>query len=246
MAVQPASHAGRSTLKAVLFDIDGTLFNSDEIHLAVFQEMLQAQGFNGGDRIDKRFFLERISGRQNARIVADLFPEWGVEEGSAFSERKEARFRELAVDRLAELITPGLPTFLDFLAARGVACAAVTNAPRPNALLMLRAIGRDDFFHPLVIGDECSNAKPHPEPYLAAMRVLGVDPESCLAFEDSPSGARAAVGAGVRTLGITSTQPEAALAEAGCAVMISDFESAQLWQELRRWQLDEQELVTFN
>ena len=110
-----------------------------------------------------------------------------------------------------------------------------------NAILMLRAIGRDEFFRPLVIGDECANAKPHPEPYLAAMRVLDVDPGSCLAFEDSPSGARAAVGAGVRTLGITSTQSEAALAEAGCAVMISDFESAVLWEEMRQWQLEEVE-----
>ena len=90
-------------------------------------------------------------------------------------------------------------------------------------------------FEPLIIGDECSHAKPHPEPYLAAMRYLGLQPEDCLAVEDSPSGASAACAAGVRTLGITSTQEGSKLREAGCAELIRDFDDPAFWRELERW-----------
>ena len=162
-------------LVAVLFDIDGTLFNSDSIHLSVFQELLAQEGFDEGRKISEDFFMERISGRSNQMITSDLFPSWDENERTAFVERKEARFRQQAAERLASLATPGLQRLLDTLQSEGVACSAVTNAPRANAELMLGAIGRQSFFRPLIIGDECSAAKPHPEPYLAAMRALGVD-----------------------------------------------------------------------
>ena len=220
-------------LAAILFDIDGTLFNSDSLHLLAFQDSLEEEGFNGGQRIDEYFFLERISGRQNLQIVKDLFPEKSAAEGAAFSDRKEAKFRELAASKLPSLVTPGLAQLLKRLRDHGVRCAAVTNAPRANAELMLGAIGRLDCFEPLIIGDECTAGKPDPEPYLRAMRELGVTADECIAFEDSPAGARAAVAAGVTTIGITSTQPAAALVDAsGCSFAISDFTADALWQEL--------------
>ena len=222
-------------MKAVLFDIDGTLFDSDRLHLAVFQEVLAEYGFNGGERISEEFFKERITGRQNALIVKDLFPEWDTPTGIAFSTYKEQRFRDLAAEQLPTLVTAGLETFLTQLEADGVRCAAVTNAPRANAELMLSAIDRLDWFEPLIIGDECTHAKPHPEPYLAAMRALDVSPDECLAFEDSPSGASAAVAAGVRTLGVVSTQSAEVLTGAGCAALIRDFADPVLSDELAAW-----------
>jgi HAD superfamily hydrolase (TIGR01509 family) len=232
---------GPSTLEAVLFDIDGTLLNSDSLHLAVFQEILAEEGFDDGRQISEAFFMQRISGRQNAAICNDLFPAWSVADGVAFAARKEARFRAMASTRLPSLVTPGLRPFCAQLAAAGVRVAAVTNAPRENAELMLRAIGTIDgkpsleWFDALIIGDECSRAKPHPEPYLAAMRCLGVPAERCLAFEDSPSGATAAVAAGVRTVGITSTQSAAMLHGAGCALTVANFEEDALLQEMSNW-----------
>ena len=70
----------------------------------------------------------------------------------------QARFRELAAARLPSLVTPGLERLLARLDAAGVPYAAVTNAPRANAELMLDAIGRRHAFSPLVIGDECTAA----------------------------------------------------------------------------------------
>ena len=219
-------------LRAVLFDIDGTLVNSDGLHFAVFQDVLADYGYNNGERISEAFFKERITGKQNKRICEDLFPDWDEAEAVAFAEHKEARFRELAAEQLSSLVTPGLAHLLRHLEANGVRCAAVTNAPRANAELMLSSIDRLAFFEPLIIGDECVHAKPHPEPYLAAMRALGVSADECIAVEDSPSGAAAAVAAGARTIGITSTQSEEALNDAGCDLLVRDFEDARLWSEL--------------
>ena len=223
----------KTKLKAVLFDIDGTLFDSDGLHLAVFQDVLQEYKFNDGEKIDTDFFKKRIAGRQNKLICEDLFPDWTEEQSTSFSAYKEQRFRELAAERLASLATPGLTPLLAHLEAKGVRCAAVTNAPRANAELMLSAIDRLDFFEPLIIGDECEQAKPHPEPYLAACRALGVKPEECIAVEDSPSGAAAAVASGARTIGITSTQSDAVLNDAGCHLLVRDFKDARLWSELQ-------------
>lgn len=96
---------------------------------------------------------------------------------------------------------------------------------------MLSAVGRLEWFaaQALVIGDECAAGKPDPAPYLEAMRQLGVTAAECMAFEDSPSGATAAVAAGVRTVGLTTTQPARALAAAGCDLLIDDFNSEELW-----------------
>lgn len=215
-------------IRAVLFDIDGTLFNSDALHLAAFQRVLAQYGFNGGEPISEAFFMEKISGRQNALIMADLFPCWTAEQGLAFSQYKEQTFRDLATDALPALATPGLEQLLDALEQSGVPCSAVTNAPRANAEQMLRAIGRLGWFQPLVIGDECARAKPHPEPYLCAMAALGVAAESCVVFEDSPAGVAAGVAAGAFAVGITSTQTAAALREAGCSLAVPDFSDPAL------------------
>ena len=85
---------------------------------------------------------------------------------------------------------------------------AVTNAPRPNAELMLTSLGLDGYFEHVVIGTECIRAKPHPDPYLEGMRLVGAcDASRCVAFEDSPAGATAAVAAGIPTVGVTTSQP---------------------------------------
>lgn len=66
---------------------------------------------------------------------------------------------------------------------RGLKRAAVTNAPRPNAELMLSILGLTDFFQALIIGNECEHAKPHPEPYLKALEILNVSKDHTFVFE---------------------------------------------------------------
>jgi HAD superfamily hydrolase (TIGR01509 family) len=83
---------------------------------------------------------------------------------------------------------PGLTEFLAWLESRSLRKAAVTNAPRGNTELMLSALQLDTYFEAVVLGEECVRAKPHPDPYLQALEVLGLQPHEAVVIEDSPAG----------------------------------------------------------
>lgn len=89
----PALH----TLQAVLFDVDGTLVNSDPLHYAAFRKILLEHGFNDNQPISLEFFRQHISGRHNPDIAADLFPHWDAAQGAAFSHTKEDMFRQVVL-----------------------------------------------------------------------------------------------------------------------------------------------------
>jgi len=224
MAAVPAK------LEALLFDIDGTLADTDPVHFTAFVDVLKEAGFNGGAPIDEEFFKTRIAGRQNKQICGDLFPEWDTKQAEEFANKKEVMFRE----RAAELLKPmtGLDRVRKWCDENGVRKIAVTNAPRVNAEFITDCIGYRSWFPELVIGDECERGKPDPCPYETAMKKLGVRPECCIAFEDSPSGATSAVAAGVYTVGILSSQDPEKLRAAGCGELVQSFDDERLWKLL--------------
>jgi len=207
--------------RTLLFDLDGTLAETDSLHLPTWVDALMPHGID----VDEAFYRENISGRSNAEIVADLLPSLPERDGREMVETKERSFRERAGE-LEPL--PGLLDFLEETSGRGASTALVTNAPRENVAAVLLALGLEDFFDAVVTAESVSAAKPDPEPYLTALRKLGADPGEALAFEDSVSGIRSAVGAGVRTVGIASTQRPGTLLEAGASVVAADFTDAGL------------------
>jgi HAD superfamily hydrolase (TIGR01509 family) len=230
------SLAPPKSLQGVLFDIDGTLVNSDPIHFAVFQELLlKEEHINNKQQIDEAFFRKWISGRANALITADLFPDWSVAARQEWSIRKEERFRQVAQATMADSKMDGLDKFRDWIdEERGLQKAAVTNAPRLNAEAILKGIQYDHWFDCVIIGDECERPKPDPCPYLTACKVLGINAENCIVVEDSPSGARAGVAAGAFVIGILSGQDQETLESAGCHMIIDDFNDPKLWTLLKK------------
>ena len=199
---------------ALLFDLDGTLLHSDPLHVQVFKDLYRSRGRD----IDEAYYLRNIHGRHNPAIFGRDFPD---EDAAALSDEKEARFR----DRLPERVDPmpGLPDLLDRAEANGWPVALVTNAPRLNAEAMLTSIGQRTRFEVMVIGDELPRSKPDPLPYATAMAQLGTEPHRSIAFEDSPSGLRAARSAGAFTIGLRSSLPHDRLVEAGAHATIADF-----------------------
>ena len=220
-------------LEALLFDLDGTLADTDPIHMRAWQRLLQDYGIE----VDETFYRQRISGRLNPRIVEDLLPQLDAAEGEALIERKEAMFRDMA-ERLERLA--GLDEILAWARAAGLRLGLVTNAPRENAGFMLAALGLEDAFETVVRGDEASAGKPDPAPYLLALERMRIAAGVAVAFEDSRSGVAAADRAGIPVIGITTTHPPAELRDAGARHTSPDFRDAELWQYLRaRLQGDE-------
>lgn len=208
-------------LKALLFDLDGTLAETDSVHHPTWAELLRPHGYD----VDWEFFQERLSGRLNPDIVAELLPDLSEEEGLAMVEAKEADFRERAA-ALEPL--PGLVDFIEMARGMGLGMALVTNAPKENVLAVLRALDLDEAFEPVVLADEVGIGKPDPAPYRAALDALGVAAGEALAFEDSPSGIASSVAAGIPTVGVASTQDPGKLGSLGVELVVHDFTDPEL------------------
>lgn len=214
-------------LEALLFDLDGTLADTDPIHMRAWREELADHDLD----IDEDFYRANVSGRLNPNIVADLLPELDAQQSNALIERKEARFRDLA-DRLEPL--PGLAEIMAWARTRGIALALVTNAPRENAFFMLAALDLEAAFPTIVLGEDAAAGKPDPAPYRMALEQLGMQPSAGLAFEDSASGVRSAHRAGLEVVGMTTTHSARELGESGADLAVPDFRDARLWRRLRQ------------
>lgn len=209
-------------LAAILFDLDGTIVNTDPIHFIAWREML----LNYDIDIDEKFYQSKISGRLNPVIIKDILPQLSPEAGAKFADEKEALFREKA-HNLQPL--NGFTELLAWTNTHQLKRALVTNAPRLNAYFMLEVLGIKHAFDTIVLAEDCIAGKPDPAPYEAALHKLAITKEQAIALEDSPSGIRSAVGAGIRTIGIASTQDPQVLQDAGAFMVVPDFTNFQLW-----------------
>jgi HAD superfamily hydrolase (TIGR01509 family) len=207
--------------RALLFDLDGTLAETDSLHLPTWVDALEPYGVD----IDEEFYRERISGRSTGEIVGDLLPDLSEEEGASIGDAKEASFRERAAG-LEPL--PGLLDFVQKGKRRGMRMALVTNAPKENVGAILPALKLQDYFQTVVLAAEVGAVKPNPAPYEAALERTGVSADEALAFEDSVSGIASSVAAGIPTVGISSTQDPEKLRRAGAFIVARDFTDPEL------------------
>jgi len=210
-------------LEALLFDLDGTLTDTDTLHLQALQQLLREQG----RELSEAEFDAHVSGRANADMCRYLFPGRPVAEHEAFADRKEARFRALSPTLQP---TAGLERLLAHAERRGIGMAVVTNAPRANAQHMLAAMGLAERFEHVLVAEELARAKPDPLPYLTGLERLGARADHALAFEDSVPGVTAASRAGILTVGLSTSQEPQVLLEAGAQLVVRNFDDERLWQ----------------
>ena len=207
-------------LKALLFDLDGTLTETDTLHYAIWHKMLKPYQLE----IDRAFYQKKISGRLNSDIVQDLLPQLAPDQQAAFIEQKEAAFRaEAALSPLA-----GLIPFLEWANQQHLHRAVVSNAPRENAEFMLNALKLKSVFSTVILGDDLPMGKPHPLPYQEALRQLQISAAEAIAFEDSPSGIQSAVAAEIKVVGVASTHTPQGLRAEGATIVIQDFADPRL------------------
>ncbi|WP_338927132.1 HAD-IA family hydrolase (plasmid) [Mycetohabitans endofungorum] len=214
------------TALSLLFDLDGTLVDTDALHLNAYNTLLARW-----DRsIDLDYYKRHVMGFPDEIIFGRLFPGMPATEYTELASQKERVFRAQLGDRLTP--TAGTQRILDFADRFGIRIAVVTNAPRSNATMMLNALGLAARFDTLVIGSELAHGKPHPLPYTTALERLNGNANHAFAFEDSAAGVRSASSAGIFTFGISSALSEDRLREAGAQEVIRDFDDQRLWDRL--------------
>lgn len=189
--------------RAVLWDMDGTLVDSEKVWTVSLAETARALG--GELSAAAR---EAVIGSNLPRTLTVMFDDLGL----APEPARLAEAERMILTRTGELFAEGLewrPGALDALRtvrAAGWPTALVTNTGRALTEMALRWIGREHFTV-TVCGDEVPRGKPEPDPYLRAAELLGLDAVDCLAVEDSPTGALAAERAGAAVLVVPCEVP---------------------------------------
>jgi HAD superfamily hydrolase (TIGR01509 family) len=179
-----------SQLDAVLFDMDGTLVDSEKVWDVGLREL--ARRYGGELSTPARTRMVGTSMAESMDILhTDIGQPWRDPEASV--TWLENRVRELFAEGLSW--RPGARELLTAVRAAGVPTALVTATRRNLVEVALETIGAHNF-DVVVCGDEVGHPKPHPEPYLTAAAKLGADPRRCVAIEDSPTGVASAQAAG--------------------------------------------------
>lgn len=215
-----------SAIRAVVFDFDGVLADSEPLHLKAYQALLEPQGIH----LDERTYGERYLGYDDEgalrRIAEDNDLLLGDEEIEMLVVEKGRVFEALVGSR--DVLYPGAAECVRRLAAAwpvGIASGAL----RADIDLILRGADVASLFRFIVAAGDTDRTKPAPDPYLRAAELHGVPPSACVAIEDSHWGLDSARAAGMRTIAVTHTYPREALSAdaivASLAELTPDFVS---------------------
>lgn len=187
-----------SELAGVLFDMDGTLVDSERLWSVSMDRVAHQLG---GVVSDELKLL--TTGMSIPSSVVLLLEDLGSPEDA---DEITARLLAITAEIFAEdlLWQPGAEELIDAIRAAGLKTALVTNSPRSLVDVALGGLLGEHRFDATVCGDEVTLGKPDPTPYLQAMDLLGLSAAECLAVEDSPSGTIAAVSAGIPVLVVPS------------------------------------------
>ena len=200
-------------IQSVLFDIDGTVIDSKNPHLmswiAAIREFLSQ---------DKTPSF--VGGGDDLAITLSIFPNVSLRGALRISERKEQIFSEVISTNPLQL-TKGFLKLVEDLKESDVKVAAYTNCRKTTADLMFENVGISDIFDTYISADDVTSAKPDPEGYLSLCKLLKVEPEQAIVFEDSVTGALAGINAGISTIFMGETPSEILSLVAG---RINNFE----------------------
>jgi beta-phosphoglucomutase family hydrolase len=194
---------------SAIFDWDGVIIDSSAQHKKSWELLAEEEGRGLPDGHFKKGF-----GMKNESIIPGVLHWTGdPEEIDRLSERKEEIYRELLKkDGIKPL--PGVRDFLEKLQAAGIPCVVGSSTLRINIETALDLTGLHRYFPNIISAKDVEHGKPNPEVFLKAAGRIGIPPERCVVFEDAHHGIEAALAAGMKAVGITSTHAKDTLEEA--------------------------------
>jgi beta-phosphoglucomutase len=218
--------------RAVIWDVDGTLVDTAQLHFQAWQRLAQElnRPFTHAD-------FTATFGRRNPEILRQLFsPHYTDAEVEDLGFRKEELYRAAA--RAGVDLLPGVRALLEGLHAAGFQQAIGSSAPKGNLDLILELTQTGPVFEAIVSQEDTQRGKPDPEVFLVAAAKLGVAPAHCLVLEDAVAGVQAAKAGGMKCIAVRfiGHHPEESLRQAGADLVVHSLEevSVQTVRQLLR------------
>jgi len=209
-------------LKAVLFDLDGTLIDSEQFHLGCWNQILA----DAGIELDINDWTENYSGipmPTNARRLIEKY-NLSFSHEELISKREDVTLARLQTVDIN--LMPFATETLQFFKEKGLKIALVTGSARPDVELIFERNGLGSYFDVIITRSEVNDSKPHPESYELCCRKLGLAPHECIAFEDTLNGIRSAKAANLVCYAVQSRVAEHPKLAAADKVF-SDFNEAK-------------------
>ena len=196
-----------NNIKAVIFDMDGVIADTQTIHNETNAEILQSYGIPLSSKD-----MSKFAGIPNKKTFADLFKKYNVnaDVDKAVSEKWDLIKEKTKVIKAI----PGVLDFIQKLYSNKFKMAIASSSPADFIDHVLLSLKIKDFFTIIINGDEVKKGKPSPDIFLKAAKKLKVKPLDCLVFEDAPAGIQAAKNAGMKCIAITTAHKKEDLSRA--------------------------------
>lgn len=198
-----------SPVKAVIFDLDGTLIDTEKIYRVIWPKAMKQLGYEFGD---ERYLELRSLGRPYA---PRKFKEWYGEDFDYDGARRVRKvlfdeyLRENGIER-----KPGAAELVEYLRGKGITTAICSATDPERCAQYMEMTGLDGLFDKVISATMVDEGKPSPKVYLYACEQLGLKPSECIAVEDAPNGIRSAAAAGMRVIMVPDqSEPDKELTE---------------------------------
>ncbi|MBQ8959980.1 MAG: HAD family phosphatase [Ruminococcus sp.] len=189
-------------IRGAVFDMDGLLIDTEKLYLKYWK---QAAADFGYEMKDEHVFAIRSLARKFS--IPKLKSFFGEDLPTEEIRARRTELIDADIERNGITVKKGMRELMGYLRERGVRTAVATSTARDRTERYLGKIGAGELFDAVICGDMVSSGKPDPEIYLTAAKALGLAPQECAAFEDSPNGIRAAHAAGCEAIMIPDLTP---------------------------------------
>jgi len=193
-----------NTVKGAIFDMDGLMIDTEKLLVKYWRQAAAEFGYEM--TFEHVLGIRSLSRKYSVPKLKEIFGDEFL-----FDEVRSLRIRLMNeyIDKNGFDIKKGLFELLDYLKSKGIKIAVATATSRDRAVMYLERINALQYFDAVICGDMVKNGKPEPDIYLTAAAELGLPPEECAAFEDSPNGLKSAYAAGCKAVMIPDlSQPD--------------------------------------